>query len=93
MRYNADSDLNRDKPDLSGNRPGYFDSEFNLISLQDAIDYVKSLNVKYPNINEMGLNLELKATDIYLDEMDIDVNQMLYDELKINFIHTRQLGI
>jgi len=41
----------------------------------------------------MGLNLELKATDIYLDEMDIDVNQMLYDELKINFIHTRQLGI
>ena len=75
MRYNVDDTLS--PPDLRSNRPSFFDSTFSLMSLQQAIDLLLSLNKKYPHVNKIGMNIELKQVDEYLEIFGIDVRERL----------------
>ena len=61
MRYSANEPItdqnNGSGHPLKGTRPPLFDQRFNLISLDQAIEYVIELNEKYPDINYMGLSI------------------------------------
>ena len=67
MRYNAN--VNQKQSDLPGGelgkRPGFFDSQFEMITLDEAIDFVIDLNKKHKDINFIGLNIELKLAEQY----------------------------
>ena len=41
----------------------------------------------------MGLNIELKCAQQYLDDFEIDVSQRLYDILKKHEMHTRRAAV
>ena len=91
MRYSVDEvapPLGQD----SGVRPAYFDSQYGLVSLDDAIEFVRGLNEKYPNVNRMGLNIELKCAQQYKNDFGIDVMDRLYVQLKGHNLHTRSLA-
>lgn len=74
-------------------RPGMFDSKFNVVTLEEAIEYLKGLNIQYPNINKIGMNIELKCAQQYLDDYGINVSEMLYETLKKHNLHTREAAI
>eukprot|EP00347_Sterkiella_histriomuscorum_P016028 403354766 len=73
-------------------RSTYFDGMYPIMSLQEAIDYIKQINSDLKtNRNEgipMGIYIEIKQTDYYHDELGIDINSMLLDILRINGLDT-----
>ena len=71
-------------------RPPYFDGQYPVLNLEEVIIYLQDLNRKYPHANRIGLNIELKSADQYLNEFGIDVSKRLYTILKKHNMHTRR---
>ena len=60
MRYSVDERNPLEGTEI-GNRPSMFDSQYSMITLNETIEFVRDLNQRYPNVNRMGLNIELKC--------------------------------
>ena len=45
-----------------------------MLNLKTAIEEMQILNRNYPEINRIGLNIELKCSNQYKNEFGIDVN-------------------
>lgn len=60
MRYRANQTHKFDGEE-TGNRPEYFDGQFNMVGIDDVIEYMMEMNSKFPQVNKIGLNIELKS--------------------------------
>lgn len=47
------------------------------------------MNELYPEVNKIGLNIELKIPEQYKDEFGIDISQRLWDILKKHNLHLK----
>ena len=74
-------------------RPGLFDSKFNILTLDELIEFVKTLNNQFPHVNRMGLYIEMNSAWQYAEDFEINVERRLWKTLESHQLHTRSLCV